>query len=156
MIFNSKYTVNLKFLDSILSSLLDSETHSLNHSVLYNKVMTSDFDNFKVLNLSDHKNIFETALNYLNDEDFLKYKNGSDIRLTYKGILKLSKGGFATIYEEEFSTKVRLLNVENFQNRIAKRSFQVNLIIAISTSVAAIFYLLEIFSVRFCLCNILK
>ena len=100
MIFNSKYTIKLKFLDSILNSLIDSKTHSLSYSVLYEMVMTSSSDKIKILDLSDVTNSMVNGLNYLISENLITILNNSDVYITYKGILKLSKGGFVREYKQ--------------------------------------------------------
>ena len=56
-------------------------------------------------------------------------------------------------YEKHSSDKTRLLNVENFQKTMSRKMYYITFWIMVGTLVAALYYILEMFSLRVCFCK---
>lgn len=104
----------IELLDKILESLNESETHSLDFKSLnretYSKYLNRNehFNNSTFVGLIDSQNEFGNALNFLELEGMVTLDN-PNIHLRYKGIIKLSKGGYLQEYKDT-SLKNRLNN----------------------------------------------
>ena len=98
------YERKIKLLDDILSALIESENHSLNESKLNQKSYAKHLNkgpNFKYefIGIVDSADEFRNAVEYLIEQGMIKPIEG-EYRITYRGILHLSKGGYIEEYNE--------------------------------------------------------
>ncbi len=116
------YESKLKFLDDILKSLFKSGAHKLYLTEMNSEVYKGDYENKsdgierKFIGVYDPANELENALNYLEIEgyvssEYFEARNNLLIYLNYKGILKLSNGGFVQEYKKRKKERNLLNNV---------------------------------------------
>ena len=94
----------------------------------------------------------EKSLLYLEELGLVKSNDNYYVSLTYQGIIKYSDG-FVKEYDKQSYDKIRLLNVENFQQRNAREMFWITFLIMIGTLVSALYYILEMISSPYCFCK---
>jgi hypothetical protein len=161
---------NLEYLDSILEYFIISEReYTTNIISLSNDIFKLNLTarNNESPDIPTEENFFESVFSPDNDnalfykvkasikfligEGYLIIEDNQILKITYKGIIKYSEG-FVNEHQKQSDERNRLLNVENFQNKISRRMLVTNIVIAIGTTVAAIYYFLEFFStpVYFC------
>ena len=164
-------TENLKLLDNALDYLIQSETLSLSIDDLRIKLINEtdkklelkNSDNMSVDELfadifskqnQKTKNLIKIneVLLLLESKKLIKLIEQNHIRITYQGIIQHSKG-YLNTYTSELESSQRLRNVENVQKFHLCWMTILTSIIAFGTLVAAIYYILEIFSFQFCTCR---
>lgn len=162
---------NLEYLDSILYYFIVSKTEytadliSLSNDIFRLKLekkletfpepKTTDELFASVFSPDNNEALFykvRASIHYLVDKGYIFTSDNYNLKITYKGILKYSEG-FVNEYKKHSDDKTRLLGVETFQNKISSRMLVTNILIAVSTAVAAIYYVLEIFSLHICFCK---
>lgn len=90
--------MKLKLLDDILRSLRESTQHKLNYQDLNRETYSKHFKDSNI-NTSTFSQFIDpsyelgNAINFLKKEGLVEYQN-PDIKILYKGILKISNGGF--------------------------------------------------------------
>ncbi|UPZ17816.1 hypothetical protein [Flavobacterium humidisoli] len=161
----------LSLLDKSLDYLINSDTLSLHFNELKNKLFNDSTKDIE-LSQSDNNSVDElfndifskqsqqtknlTKINevllFLETEKLIRLIEQNHIRITYQGIIQHSKG-YLNTYNLKKSNAQRLQNVEDVQKFHLKWMTILTSLIAVGTLVASIYYLFELFSVRFCLCN---
>jgi|SRR5690606_15520358 len=149
---------NYQLLDKILEYLILQDSYS-SHAVdvinfIYDTELkpknTENYDNILDLinnldiDIENNKLKLNFALSFLLSEKLITFNN-SIVTITYLGIIQYSKG-YVNEHQTQLSDKNRLLAVETFQNKISRRILMTNIVIALGTFVAMIYYILQIFS----------
>ena len=162
---------NLQLLDNTLNYLTQSETLSLHIDDLRIKLINETDKKLELTNSNNNsikelfidifskqnqqtKNLVKIneVLLLLESEKLIRLIEENHIRITYQGIIQHSKGYLATYISESASFQ-RLRNVENVQKFHLRWMSILTSIVAFGTLVAAIYYILEIFSVQLCICK---
>ena len=162
---------NLQLLDNTLNYLTQSETLSLHIDDLRIKLINETDKKLELTNSNNNsikelfidifskqnqqtKNLVKIneVLLFLESEKLIRLIEENHIRITYQGIIQHSKGYLATYISESASFQ-RLRNVENVQKFHLRWMSILTSIVAFGTLVAAIYYILEIFSVQLCICK---
>lgn len=159
---------NLQVLDNILSFLIDKKEYKTEINALvynvYNLQLNlikpdkpeSDITLEDIVKRSDVKDKtlykVEKSLLYLEELGLIRATDGYYVSLTYQGIIKCSEG-FVNTYCLKQSNAQRLRNVETLQNFHLKWMTILTGLIMVGTSVAALYYILEIFSLHICFCK---
>lgn len=159
---------NLQVLDNILSFLIDKKEYKTEINTLVSSVYNLQLNLIKpnkpesnvtledIVKRSDVKDKtlykVEKSLLYLEELGLIKATDNYYVSLTYQGIIKCSEG-FVKTYCLKESNAQRLRNVETLQNFHLKWMTRLTFLIMIGTSVAALYYILEIFSLRICFCK---
>lgn len=159
---------NLQVLDNVLSFLIDKKEYKTEINTLVSSVYNIQLNLIKpdkpessitledIIKRSDVKDKtlykVEKSLLYLEELGLVKSNDNYYVSLTYQGIIKYSDG-FVKEYDKQSYDKIRLLNVENFQQRNAREMFWITFLIMIGTLVSALYYILEMISSPYCFCK---
>lgn len=151
---------NYQLLDKILEYLILQNSYSSDVIELINTIYSMElkpkeketydsiedfFNSVDFSNIENNKKLkVRFALLFLFSEKLITFNN-SIVTITYLGIIQHSKG-FLNEYQTQLSDKSRLLAVETFQNKISNRMLMANIVIALGTFVAMVYYILQIFS----------
>jgi hypothetical protein len=140
------------YLDEILKILNKdrklpvSGRNHLNPDIILRDVLKTDsdrFDDFYEIMEILEKDGFIKRLNLNSGISMIdKYR---DCLITMQGSLFIEDGGYTQERINETETKTRLIALELRQSRMANRLFWINLTIAIGTSIAALYYLTELY-----------
>ncbi|AIJ37099.1 hypothetical protein ACKUCE_11845 [Flavobacterium psychrophilum] len=159
---------NLQVLDNILLFLIDKREYKTEINTLVNSIYNLQLNLIKpdkpessitlgdIVKRSDVEDKLlykvEKSLLYLEELGLLKSTDNYYVSLTYQGIIRCSEG-FVKTYCLKESNDQRLLNVETLQNFHLKWMTILTGLIAFGTVVASVYYIFDLFSVRFCLCS---
>jgi hypothetical protein len=105
---------------------------------------------FLAKQLSTDTDKITTCCNFLKDKEYIHFNNFI-VSITPLGDFFISNGGFRQTLINNAYDRSRLENLEKTQTKNQSDLNRLTLIIAIGTSVAALYYLLEI--LKFCFCH---
>lgn len=168
---NTLITENLQLLDNALDSIIQSETLSLHIDDLRIKLIKETDKTLEIKNANNNtieelfddiyshenqktKNLIKIneVLLLLESEKLIKLIEQNHIRITYEGIIQHSKG-YLNTYNYEKSIQNRLNDFDKFQRVSSNRMLWINGTIAVGTTVAIVYYILEMISTPYYFCK---